>query len=438
MSKRSRRSRASPPPRSSRGSRGSRAPLQSELSPTPGLLQDIWEWDTDLSAEENDNKSMEFTTAHNSACYQYQAWVDKVRVDAGMKRELAISFPKGVPPLRAYFHPVWVGGEPGPPRMGDMISINPEFDDESIPPLTETSYTNVYYGRDPIEQAMVPHRLPAVATPASLRDQIQLAFKSLPQHTALHSLKDYVAPFIPQKSFDQVCHRSFSELTIDELQGDLVPFDGNYDWMFRWPDLFSELFLLQNTLWERDFIKSQENCQVCWIIKYYRENPHEVPESCRASVIAEARKRGEIPQLTTQASGSRYQDNPTRFDEGSTSGHGADNYGQSTYQPSGSGNDFYRGDQNSVYNTSGTYGYQSSEYNQYSSQPSGSRYLGDQQYDHGDLSADVPYSDVNTSEPNIITAEPRHQERTPAPRDNRASGSRPSRKGKEPRHHKRR
>ena len=285
MSKRSRRSRASPPPRSSRGSRGSRAPLQSELSPTPGLLQDIWEWDTDLSAEENDNKSMEFTTAHNvrwedmqrwelpvdltpeSACYQYQAWVDKVRVDAGMKRELAISFPKGVPPLRAYFHPVWVGGEPGPPRMGDMISINPEFDDESIPPLTETSYTNVYYGRDPIEQAMVPHRLPAVATPASLRDQIQLAFKSLPQHTALYSLKDYVAPFIPQKSSDEVCHRSFSELTIDELQGDLVPFDGNYDWMFRWPDLFSELFLLQNTLWERDFIKSQENCQVCWIVR---------------------------------------------------------------------------------------------------------------------------------------------------------------------------
>ncbi|EMR85719.1 hypothetical protein BcDW1_5635 [Botrytis cinerea BcDW1] len=265
MSKRSRRSRASPPPRSSRGSRGSRAPLQSELSPTPGLLQDIWEWDTDLSAEENDNKSMEFTTAHNvrwenmqrwelpvdltpeSACYQYQAWVDKVRVDAGMKRELEISFPKGVPLLRAYFHPVWVKREPGPPRMGDMISINPEFDDESIPPLTETSYTNVYYGRDPIEQAMVPHRLPAVATPASLRDQIQSAFK---------------------------------------------------------------------------------------------ENPHEVPESCRASVIAETRKRGEIPQLTTQASGSRYQDNPTRFDEGSTSGHGADNYGQSTYQPSGSGNDF--------------------------------------------------------------------------------------------------
>lgn len=155
-------------------------------------------------------------------------------------------------------------------------------------------------------------------------------------------------------------------------------------------------------------------------------------------MIAETRKRGEIPQLTTQASGSRYQDNPTRFDEGSTSGNGADNYGQSTYQPSGSGNDFYRGDQNYVYNTSGTYGYQSSEYNQYSSQPSGSRYLGDQQYDHGDLSADVPYSDVNTSEPNIITAEPRHQERTPAPRDNRASGSRPSKKGKEPRHHQRR
>lgn len=285
MSKRSRRSRASPPPRSSRGSRGSRAPLQSELSPTPGLLQDIWEWDTDLSAEENDNKSMEFTTAHNvrwenmqrwelpvdltpeSACYQYQAWVDKVRVDAGMKRELEISFPKGVPLLRAYFHPVWVKREPGPPRMGDMISINPDFDDESIPPLTETSYTNVYYGRDPIEQAMVPHRLPAVATPASLRDQIQSAFKSLPQHTALYSLKDYVAPFIPQKSSDEVCHRSFSELTIDELQGDLVPFDGHYDWMFRWPDLFSELFLLQNTLWERDFIKSQENCQVCWIVR---------------------------------------------------------------------------------------------------------------------------------------------------------------------------
>ncbi|TEY37771.1 hypothetical protein BOTCAL_0510g00060 [Botryotinia calthae] len=176
MSRRSRGLQASPPPRNYRGSRSSRVPRPSELSPIPGPLQDIWEWDTDLSAEENDKKwELPVDLTPESACYQYQAWVDKVRVDAGTKRELAISFTKGVPPLRAYFHPVWVKREPGAPRMGDMISINPEFDDEPIPPLTKTSHTNVYYGRDPIEEAMVPQRLPTVAIPANLRDQILIS-----------------------------------------------------------------------------------------------------------------------------------------------------------------------------------------------------------------------------------------------------------------------
>ncbi|KAF7889174.1 hypothetical protein EAF00_009474 [Botryotinia globosa] len=220
---------------------------------------------------------MEFTTAHNvpwedmqrwvlpanltaeSACYEYQAWVDKVRLAAGMKRELAIHFPKGVPPLRAYFHPVFIKREPGPPRMGDIISINPEVDARPIPSITETTYNNIFYGRDPLQQAMVPQPLPAVATPASLRRQIESAYQSLPKSTAVHSLNDYIAPPIPPNIFDQVCHRGFPGLTIEELQSDLVPFDGYYDWRFRWPDLFSELFVLQNTLWARDFIKSQEN-----------------------------------------------------------------------------------------------------------------------------------------------------------------------------------
>ncbi|TGO63276.1 hypothetical protein BCON_0014g00650 [Botryotinia convoluta] len=230
---------------------------------------------------------MEFTTAHKvrwenmqrwelpvnltpkSACYQYQDWVDKVRVAAAMKRELAISFPKGVPPLRAYFHPVFFKREPGPPRMGDMIS---------------------------------------------------------------HADSGYYQP-------------------------------------------------------------------------------------------------------TSQASGSRYPDNPTSYDQGSTSAYGADHYGQPLYQPSGSGNISYRSDQPSVYATSGTDGYQPSGYNQYTSQSGGSGYpefaADGQQYDHGNERADVPYGDVNTSEPKIINFEPQHQERTPAPRDSTASGSRSSRKAKE-------
>ncbi|TGO12504.1 hypothetical protein BTUL_0087g00170 [Botrytis tulipae] len=435
MSKRSRRSRISPPARNSRGSWGSRAPRPSELSPTPAPLQDLWEWNTDLSAEANVMKALEFTTAHNvsweymqrwelpanltaeSACDQYQAWVDKVRLAAGMKRELAIHFPKGVPPLRAYFHPVFFKREPGPPRMGDMISMSPEFDAEPIPSVTETTYNNIYYARDPLQQAMVPQPLPAVAPPANLRNQLESAFQSLPKHAVVRSLKDYIAPPIPPNIFDQVCHRGFPELTIEELQRDLVPFDGHYDWRFRWPDIFSELFVLQNTLWARDFIKSQENCHVCWItrtvemqknlppgamlyrkIKYYRENPYE---------------RGEIPdsryyQPTNQASGSGYPDYPTTYDDGSTSVYGAGHYGQSIYQPSGSGNVSYPRDQPAVNDTS----------------------AGGQQYDHGNEKADGSYSDVNTSEPNIITAEPQHQERIPAPRDGTASGSRSSRKGK--------
>ncbi|TEY37769.1 hypothetical protein BOTCAL_0510g00050 [Botryotinia calthae] len=188
-----------------------------------------------------------------------------------------------------------------------------------------------------------------------------------------------------------------------------------------------ELFLSQNTLWERDFIKSQENCQVCWItrtvemqrnlppgtmlyrkIKYYRENPHEVPESCRASVIAEARKLGEIPQASTDG---RYPHHER---------YGQFPYEEAVYQPteravaSGSGTYSYTQNQRPVHDT----GYADSGYNQHTSQPSGSRYPGGQQY-------------VTTSEHNIVTAEPRHQERTPAPHDNRASVSRPSKKGKE-------
>ncbi|KAF7935369.1 uncharacterized protein EAE97_008276 [Botrytis byssoidea] len=374
-----------------------------------------------------------------------------------MKRELAIHFPKGVPPLRAYFHPVFFRREPGPPRMGDMISMSPEFDAEPIPSVTETTYNNIYLGRDPLQQAMVPRPLPAIATPATLRSQLESAFQSLPKHAAVRSLKDYIAPPIPPNIFDQVCHRGFPDLTIEELQRDLVPFDGHYDWRFRWPDIFSELFVLQNTLWARDFIKSQENCQVCWItrtvemqknlppgamlypkIKYYRENPYEVPENCRALVIAEGRKRGEIPdsgyyQPTNKASGSGYSNYPT-YDDGSTSGYGADHYGQSIYQPSGSGNVSYTRDQPAVNDTSGTNNYQPSGFNQYPYPSGGSGYnkfaAGGQQYDHGNEKADGSYSDVNTSEPNIITAEPQHQERIPAPRDSTASGSRSSRKGK--------
>lgn len=135
MSKRSRSSRELPPARNLRVPPvSSRAPRPSELSQTPASLQDLWEWNTDLSVETNDMKSIEFTTAHKvnweniqrwehpvnltpeSACDQYQAWVDKVRVATGMKRELTIPFPKGVPSLRAYFHPVLFKREPGPPQ----------------------------------------------------------------------------------------------------------------------------------------------------------------------------------------------------------------------------------------------------------------------------------------------------------------------------------
>ncbi|TGO41128.1 hypothetical protein BHYA_0026g00350 [Botrytis hyacinthi] len=144
------------------------------------------EWNTDLGAKSNDIKCIEFTTAHNvhweymqrwelpvnstpeSACDQYQAWLDKVIVATDMKRELAIYFPKGVPPSRAYFHPVFFKREPGPPRMGDIISMSPEFDAEPIPSFTETTYNNIYYGRDPLQQAMVPQPLPAVTIPATL------------------------------------------------------------------------------------------------------------------------------------------------------------------------------------------------------------------------------------------------------------------------------
>ncbi|KAF7944414.1 hypothetical protein EAE96_010810 [Botrytis aclada] len=476
MSQRLRSSRPSPVPSS--------APRPSQLPPTSAPLQDLWEWDTDLSVEANNIKSMEFTTAHNmrwedmqrwelpnnltseSACNQYQAWVVKVRLDAGMKRGLAISFPKGVPPLRAYFHPVFFKRELGAPRMGDMISVSPEFDAEPIPSLTETTYNNI--------------------------------IMSLPKHAVLCSLKDYVAPSISKNIFDRVCHRHFPNLTIEELQGDLIPFDGHYDWMFRWPDIFSEKFLLQNTLWTRDFIISQQNYQVCWITrtvemqrnlphgnmlycetKYYRENPHEVPENCRASVIAEARKRGKTPhgqypygesvyqpedsavasgsgtyshaqiqssnhdtghadsgyyQPTTQAGGSRYPDNSTSSDEGSTSGYGAEHYGQSSNQPSGSGNTLYGRDQPSVYDPSGTGNYQANAYNQYTSQSGGSGHpgypAGGQQYNRGDERANEPYGNVKTNVPNIIAVEPRHQERTPASRDNTASGSRSSKKEK--------
>ncbi|KAF7897950.1 uncharacterized protein EAF01_008916 [Botrytis porri] len=140
-------------------------------------------------------------------------------------------------------------------------------------------------------------------------------------------------------------------------------------------------------------------------------------------------------QPTTQASGSRYPDNPTSYDQGSTSGYGADYCGQSNYQPSGSGNNPYKRDQPSVYDTSGTSGYQASGYDQYPSQSGRSvdpgYAAGGQQYDHENERTDESYGGVNTSEQNIITAEPQNQERTPAPRDSTASGSRPSRKGKE-------
>ncbi|TGO41127.1 hypothetical protein BHYA_0026g00340 [Botrytis hyacinthi] len=178
-------------------------------------------------------------------------------------------------------------------------------------------------------------------------------------------------------------------------------------------------------------------------IKYYRKNPYDVPENCRALVIAEGQKRGEIPdsgyyQPTTQASGSGYPDYPTSYHDGSTSGYGAGHYGQSLYQPIGSGCVSYTRDQSAVNDTSGANDYQPSGHNQYPSQSGGSGYpqfaAGGQQYDHGNERANGSYGDVNTNEPRIITADPQHQKRIPAPHDSTASDSRPSRKGKERSH----
>ncbi|TGO67204.1 hypothetical protein BOTNAR_0046g00060 [Botryotinia narcissicola] len=314
--------------------------------------------------------------------------------------------------------------------MSDMISMSPEFDAELIPSVTETKYNNIYYGRDPLQQAMVPQPLPAVVTPATLRSQIEPAFQSLPKHAAVCSLKDYIAPPIPPHTFDQACHRGFPDLAIEELQRDLVPFDGHYDWRFRWPDI------LANYLYHRIRFGRETSLNLKRIAK---ENPYEVPEDCRALVIAEGRKRGEIPdsgyyQPANQASGSGYPEYPTTYDDGSTSGYGAGHYGQSIYRPSSSGNVSYTRDPPAVNDTSGTNNYQPSGFNQYPYPSGGSGYnqfaAGGQLYDHGNEKADGSYIGVNTSEPNIITAEPQHQERIPAPRDSTASGSRSSRKGK--------
>lgn len=182
-------------------------------------------------------------------------------------------------------------------------------------------------------------------------------------------------------------------------------------------------------------------------IKYYRENPHEVPENCRKLVIDEGRKRGEgskrgegpdsgYYQPTPQASGSGYPDYPTSYNDGSTSRFGADHYGQSIYQPSGSANASYTRDQPAVNNTSGTNVGQPSGYNQYPSQSGGSGYpqyaTGGQQYDHRNERTDRTYGDANKGESSMNTVEPRYQERTPAPRNSTASDIRPSRKRKEP------